>query len=139
MRRIRTLALLLLVTLAAEGCAAGRVAIVDSNRVLNESVRALSYQKRLDEREKAMALDLQLLGSRLPAADLEARRNQYLKELQQMKAELEQQLTKEIHEAVAQVVREKRFRGIVMVKDPILYTSAGRAVDITDEVIAKLK
>lgn len=139
MRRITSLTLLVLAALAAAGCASGRVAIVDSDRVLNESVRALSYQKQLDEREKAMALDLQLLGPRIPAADLQARRNQYLKELQQMKAQLEQQLTKEIQEAVAQVVREKRFRGVVMVKDPVLYTGAGRAVDITEEVIAKLK
>jgi len=139
MRGVRTLLLLVLIGLAAAGCAPARVAVVDSDRVLNESVRALSYQRQLDEMEKSMALDLQLLASRIPAADLQARRNQYLKELQQKKAELEEQLAKEITQVVGQVVREKRLRGPVLVKNPIVYAGAGRTVDITDEVIAKLK
>jgi len=139
MRGVRTLLLLVLIGLTAAGCAPGRVAVVDSDRVLNESVRALSYQKRLDEREKAMALDLQLLASRISAADLQARRNQYLKELQQMKADLEEQLSKEITQVAGQVVRDKGLRGAVLVKGPVIYAGPGRTVDITDEVIAKLK
>ncbi len=136
---ILTLGLLAAALLALSACSSARLAVVDSDRVLNESVRALSYQKQLDEREKAMAFDLQLLSAQLPAADLEARRNQYLKELQQMKADLEAQLHKEIREMVGQIVRERGLRGAVIVKDPVLYSRAGRTVDITDEVIAKLK
>jgi Skp family chaperone for outer membrane proteins len=112
---------------------------VDSDRVLNESVRALSFQRELDAREKAMAFDLQLLSSQLPAADLEARRNQYLRELQQMKSDFEARLNKEIREMVIQIVRERGLRAAVIVKEPVLYSVPGRTVDITDEVIAKLK
>jgi len=132
-------ALLLAAVAALAACSSAPVAVVDSDRVLNESVRALSYQKRLDEREKAMAYDLQLLSAQLPAADLEARRNQYLKELQQMRADLEVQLNKEIRETVALVVRERGLRGAVIVKDPVLFSQPRRSLDITDEVIAKLK
>src|SRR3990172_7469176 len=92
------LLLLTLGALALSGCGTGRIALVDSARILNESVRALFYQKQLDEREKAMALDLQLLRGRLSPADLEARRNQYLRELQQTKMELEDRLNKEIRD-----------------------------------------
>ncbi len=134
-----TVALLLAAVAALAGCSAAPVAVVDSDRVLNESVRALSYQKRLDEREKSMAYELQLLSAQLPAADLEARRNQYLKELQQMKADLEAQLNKEIRETVALVMRERGLRGAVIVKDPVLFSQPRRSLDITDEVIAKLK
>jgi len=131
--------LVLLAVLGLSACGGGRVAIVDSDRILNESVRALSYQKQLDEREKTMALDLQLLSSRLSAADLEARRNQYLRELSQQKLELEERLNKEIRDVVGRVVREKGLRGAVLVKDPVLYAVSGRTVDITEEVIARLR
>src|SRR3990170_2950333 len=60
----RAVLLALLAVLGLSACGGGRVAIVDSDRILNESVRALSYQKQLDEREKTMALDLQLLRRR---------------------------------------------------------------------------
>lgn len=136
---VHTCATLAVALLALSACSSAQLAVVDSDRVLNESVRALSYQKRLDEREKAMALELQLLSGQLPAADMEARRNQFLKELQQMKADLEQRLHKEIGETVAAIVRERGFRGAVIVKDPVLFTQPRRTIDITDEVIAKLK
>jgi len=135
----RAVLLVLLAVLGLSACGGGRVAIVDSDRILNESVRALSYQKQLDEREKTMALDLQLLSGRLSAADLEARRNQYLRELSQQKLELEERLNKEIRDVVGQVVREKGLRGAVLVKDPVLYAVSGRSVDITAEVIARLR
>ena len=135
----RAVLLVLLALLGLSACGGGRVAIVDSDRILNESVRALSYQKQLDEREKTMALDLQLLSGRLSAADLEARRNQYLRELSQQKLELEERLNKEIRDVVGQVVREKGLRGAVLVKDPVLYAVSGRTVDITAEVIARLR
>ena len=135
----RAVLLALLAVLGLSACCGGRVAIVDSDRILNESVRALSYQKQLDEREKTMALDLQLLSGRLSAADLEARRNQYLRELSQQKLELEERLNKEIRDVVGQVVREKGLRGAVLVKDPVLYAVSGRSVDITAEVIARLR
>ncbi len=131
--------LLLLAAAVLAGCGGAPLAVVDSDRVLNGSVRALSYQKQLDEREKAMALDLQLLANKIPKADLAARGTQYQKELQQMKADLEAQLNKEIRDVVAVIVRERGFRGVVVVKAPVIYAFQGRTVDITDEVIAKLK
>ncbi len=141
MRSARSLPVLLLAlaVVALSACSSAPLALVDSERVLNQSVRALTYQKELDAREKAMAFDLQVLSGQLPAADLEARRNQYLRELQQMKSDFEQRLNKEIREMVVQIVRERGLRGAVIVKEPVLYAVPGRTVDITDEVIAKLK
>ncbi len=133
------LLLLLMAVLVLAGCSGAPFAVVDSDRVLNGSVRALSYQKQLDEREKAMALDLQLLANKIPKADLAARGTQYQKELEQMKAALEAQLNKEIREVAAVIVREKGFRGVVIVKEPVVFALPGRTVDITEEVIAKLK
>ncbi len=138
-RRLAQVGLLVITAALLTGCAGGRVALVDSERILNESVRALSYQKQLDEREKQMALDLQLLRGRLPAADLEARRTQYLRELQQLKADLEDRLNKEIRDVAGQVVRERGLRGAVVIKRAVIFSVPGRVVDITAEVIARLR
>lgn len=139
LRRPTALLLLAVLPLALGGCAPAAVGVVDTNRVLTESARALSYQRQLDEQEKAMAADLRLLTGRLPPADLEARRNQYLKELEALKAELERRLNEEVRAVIAQVVRERRLRYGVLVKGPIIHAQPGRIVDITDEVIERLR
>lgn len=120
------------------GCDTGRVGLVDSRRILTESAKALRYQKEIDDRERAMTTDLQLLASQLTKEDLEARRQQYLRELQGLRIELEQSLNKEIRDVIQQVVNEKRLRGVI-VKGPVVYSKAGTTIDITQEVIDRLK
>jgi Skp family chaperone for outer membrane proteins len=132
------LLLLGLLAVAAAGCTAGRVGLVDSQRILNESAKALRYQKELDDRERAMTVDLQMLVSQLSKEDLEARRQQYFRELQGLRAELEETLNREVREAIRQVVREKRLRG-VLVRGPVIYSRPGVTIDITQEVIDRLK
>ncbi len=129
-------AVLIAVILAvlAAGCARPRVAVVDSNRVLNESVLALTFQKQLSERERAMAEDLRLLAPQMNAQELEARRRLYMEDLQNMKRDLEKRLTERIREVAAEVAKERRMQ-IVFVKDATPYGGE----DITPDIIAKLK
>lgn len=124
------LALVLLVS----GCVGPRIGLVESRRILNESVLALTYQRQLDEREKAMAADLRLLSGQLKAEDLEARRQAYLRDLAEMKQSLEGRLNERIRAAVAEVAREQRLR-VVLVKEAARL--GGK--DITEQVIARLK
>ena len=131
-------AVVVLVAVVMAGCDAGRVGLVDSRRILTESAKALRYQKEIDDRERAMTTDLQLLASQLTKEDLEARRQQYLRELQGLRIELEQSLNKEIRDVIQQVVNEKRLRGVI-VKGPVVYSKAGTTIDITQEVIDRLK
>lgn len=134
----RTRLLVLLAGLGAVvllvGCAPPRVGVVESGRVLNESVLALSSQRQLDEREKAMAADLRLLSGQLSPQDLAARRQTHLRELAEMKQSLETQLNERIRVVVAEVAKQRRIQ-IVLVKEA---TRVG-GTDITDEVIARLK
>jgi Skp family chaperone for outer membrane proteins len=116
------------------GCAGPRVGVVESRRILNESVLALSYQRQLDEREKAMATDLRLLSAQLTAEDLEARRQAYLRDLSEMKQSLETKLNDRIRATVAEVAREQRLR-VVLVKE----AARVGGTDITELVIARLK
>lgn len=122
----------------ATGCQTGQVGMVDSQRILTESAKALRYQKELDDRERAMTTDLQLLVSQLSKEDLEARRQQYFRELQGLRTELEETLSREVRETIQQVVRERRLRG-VLVKGPVVYGRPGAVLDITQEVIDRLK
>lgn len=137
--RAAVLALVLAVVAAgATGCTFGRIGFVDSPRILAESAKALRYQKEIDDRESAMMTDLQMLAGQLPKEDLEARRLQYFRELQALRAELEASLNREVRDVIHQVVREKRLRG-VMLRGPVIYSKPGTTVDITQEVIDRLK
>lgn len=137
-RHVAVLILALAVAVGATGCTFGRIGLVDSPRILSESAKALRYQKEIDDRESAMTQDLQMLVSRLSKEDLEARRQQYFRELQGLRAELEASLNREVRDAIHQVVREKRLRGVIL-KGPVVYSRPGTTVDITQEVIDRLK
>lgn len=126
--------LLVLAALVVSACGGSRVGVVDSRRVLNESVVALSLQRQLDEQEKAMAADLQLLASQLSPQDLEARRQLHLRDLQRLRVELEAQLNLRIRQAVAEVAKKRRLR-VVLVKDVTRFGG----FDVTEDVIGRLK
>jgi Skp family chaperone for outer membrane proteins len=119
--------------LLASGCG-GAVGVVDSQRVLNESVKALQYQRQLDDREKQMAAELAALAPQVSRAELAARRARLLTELGQMRRDLEIALNQDLYQVASRVAHEDGLR-IVLVKAPTL--RGGR--DITQQVIDQLK
>lgn len=125
--------LILALALLVGGCAP-RLGVVDSQRLLNESVVGLTFQKQLSDREKAMETDLQLLSSQLSKDDLAARRQVYIRELATLRQELEGRLNERIRKAASEVARQRRLR-IILVKGPTLVGG----VDVTDAVIERLK
>lgn len=133
-RRYPLAALLLAASVALTACGSPPLGLVDSQRLLNESLLALSYQKQLDDREKAMATDLRLLSGSLSKEDLDARRESYRRELAGLKRGFEDQLNKQIRKTVAEVARKRRLR-VVLVKQAV--TLGG--IDVTEDVIARLK
>jgi outer membrane protein len=137
-RRLLLTLLLLMVVVGATSCSSARVGLVDNRRILTESAKALRYQKELDDRERAMTADLQLLVGQLSREDLEARRAQHFQELQALRAELEQTLNREVRETLQQIVRERRLRGVLS-KGPVVYSQPGATVDITQDIIDRLK
>lgn len=110
------------------------IGVVDSQRVLNESVKALQYQRQLDDREKQMAAELSALAPQVSQAELSARRARLLTELAQMRRDLEAQLNQEIYQVAGRVARQDGLR-IVIVKGASL--RGGR--DVTQQVIDQLK
>lgn len=127
----------MLVALAAvlltSGCG-GAVGVVDSQRVLNESVKALRYQRQLDDREKQMAAELAALAPQVSRAELAARRARLLTELTQMRRDLEIELNQDLYKVAGRVAQQDGLR-IVLVKTPTL--RGGR--DVTQQVIDQLK
>jgi outer membrane protein len=126
--------LALAVAVTAASCEGSAIGVVDTQRVLNESVRALQYQKQLDDREKQMVQELAAIAPQISKADLTARRARYLTELGQMKHDLEGQLTQQLNRVASEVAKQDRLR-VVLVKGPLAY--GGR--DITEQVIERLK
>jgi len=132
--RARLAGLVLVTALLAAGCARPAVGLVDTQRVLNESVLALSYQKQLNDREKLMAAELAIAAQRLDRRALEQQRLAYLRELQQLRADLEERLNRRLREVVEEVARRERVR-IVLVKSAAVV--GGK--DLTDQVLEKLR
>ncbi|MCS7235419.1 MAG: OmpH family outer membrane protein [Armatimonadota bacterium] len=132
MRTVGALALVCAAFLV--GCGRPAVGVVDTQRVLNESVLALSYQKQLNDREKLLAAELSIAAQRLDRRALEQQRLAYLRELQQLRAELEERLNRRLREVVEEVARRERVR-IVLVKSAAVV--GGK--DLTDQVLEKLR
>lgn len=134
MTRRLALAALLAAAVAVSGCSGPAIGVVDSRRILNESLPALTYQRQLDDRERAMATDLRLLAGRLSQADLDARRQNHLRELQELKQELESRLNEQVRKAVEEVAQARRIR-VVLVKEaaPI------GGIDVTQDVLDHLR
>jgi len=127
-------ALALAAALMVGRCGAAPVGLVDSQRVLNESVKALQYQKQLDDREKQMVAELNAVAPQVSKADLSARRARYMTELGQMKRDFEAQLTQQLNQAAAEVAKQDHLR-FVLLRAPVW--SGGQ--DITQQVIDRLK
>ena len=115
-------------------CGAAPVGLVDSQRVLNESVKALQYQKQLNDREKQMVAELNAVAPQVSKADLSARRARYMTELGQMKRDFEAQLTQQLNQAAAEVAKQDHLR-VVLLRAPVW--SGGQ--DVTQQVIDRLK
>lgn len=130
---LRGALLILGAVVLASGCGS-TIGVVDSQRVLNESVKALQYQRQLDDREKQMAAELDALAPQVSRAELSARRARLLTELGQMRRDLEGQLNLEIYQVAGRIARQDGLR-VVIVKGPTLH--GGR--DITQQVIDQLK
>lgn len=135
MQRVR--GLVPLVVLLFAGCSRPAVGVVDTQRILNESVLALSYQKQLNDREKLMAADLAASAPRLSPQALEQRRQAYFAELQRLKQELEDKLNRRVREVVAEVARRERVR-VVLVKSALALQDRN-VRDLTEAVIERLK
>jgi Skp family chaperone for outer membrane proteins len=132
-RGLRGAILVLGAVVLTSGCG-GAIGVVDSQRVLNESVKALQYQRQLDDREKQMAAELSALAPQVSQAELSARRARLLTELAQLRRDLEGQLNQEIYRVAGRVARQDGLR-VVIVRGATL--RGGR--DVTQQVIDQLK
>lgn len=133
MTTLRLVALVGLAALFVGGCAP-RMGVVDSQRIINESVVGLSLQKQLSDREKARVAELELLRPQLNNADFLVRQQSISRELLALRAELEGRLNDRVRKAAAEVARQRRLR-VILVKGSTLRGG----VDVTDAVIERLK
>jgi len=133
MDRIRAAFLVLAASTLVSGCGSG-VGVVDTQRVMNESVRALEYQRQLNDRERQMTAELSTRQGQVGQAELDRRRASNFTELTQMSKDFQGKLLSQLHEVAAQVAHRDGLRLIVVKRMTVV---GGR--DVTQQVIDLLR
>lgn len=131
--RIRGALLVVAASVLVSGCGPS-VGVVDTQRVMNESVKALQYEKQLNDREKQMADELSTLQGQVSQAELDRRRAGNDAELSQMGTDFQSKMLSQLHQAAAQVAHRDGLR-LIVVKGKVVV--GGR--DVTQQVIDLLK
>ena len=133
MGRIQGVLLVLAASAVVSGCGPS-VGVVDTQRVMNESVKALEYQKQLADREKQMGAELLALQGQVSQAELNRRSASSFTALSQMGNDLQGKFLSQVHQVAAQVARQDGLRLIVVKGSTVV---GGR--DVTQQVIDLLK
>ncbi len=108
--------------------------VVDLDRVLEESPRALYYQEQLDEAGREIEERYAIDSGDVSQEERLSLQEQAYEEYQSVKEELEDRLNEEIEQAVAEVAEEENL-------DIIFYRKAVSfgGQDITEQVVEKLQ
>ncbi len=90
------------------------VGVVDSQRVMNESVKALQYEKQLNDCETQVAAELSALQGQVSPAELNARRASYADDLSHMSFNLTTKFNSLLRQVAGQVARREGL-GLIVV------------------------
>lgn len=131
--RTRPAPLLLIVCALAGGCGL-RAGVVDTQRVLNESVTALQYQKQLNDRQKELMAELSSVQGQISPAELNARRARVSDELSQMSYDFTGRFNAQLRQVAARVAHQDGLGLIVVARNTFV---GGR--DVTQQVIDLVK
>ena len=111
----------------------GQVGMVDLDRIMAESPRALAADRELAAKYEALSQKLEEELALLADDEREARESELFGEYLQLKMDLEGLLAKDIDAAIDEVKRRRGIR-VVVYRDAVKIGG----VDITDEVIRRL-
>jgi len=131
--RTRPTPLVLIACALAGGCRL-RAGVVDTQRVLNESVTALQYQKQLYDRQNQLMAGLSSVQGQISPAELSARRARISDDLSAMSYDLTGRFNAQLRQVASQVARQDGLSLIVVKRN----TAVGDQ-DVTQQVIDLLK
>ena len=120
---------------ALSGCGSeDKVGYVDMARVQKEAPMVQQYQKKMEDKDKALNDELQKDKQSMSAEDFQKKQQQAQQERQIYAASMQQQFLSEIQTKLADIAKDKNV-GIVVYKEVV--PSGG--IDVTDDLIAKLQ
>lgn len=134
-KRFAAVVCMILAIGALSGCGSeDKVGYVDMARVQKEAPMVQQYQKKMEDKDKALNDELQKDKQSMSAEDFQKKQQQAQQERQIYAASMQQQFLSEIQTKLADIVKDKNV-GIVVYKEVV--PSGG--IDVTDDLIAKLQ
>ena len=134
-KRFAAVVCMILAIGALSGCGSeDKVGYVDMARVQKEAPMVQQYQKKMEDKDKALNDELQKENQSMSAEDFQKKQQQAQQERQIYAASMQQQFLSEIQTKLADIAKDKNV-GIVVYKEVV--PSGG--IDVTDDLIAKLQ
>ena len=134
-KRFAAVVCMILAIGALSGCGSeDKVGYVDMARVQKEAPMVQQYQKKMEDKDKALNDELQKDKQSMSAEDFQKKQQQAQQERQIYAASMQQQFLSEIQTTLADIAKDKNV-GIVVYKEVV--PSGG--IDVTDDLIAKLQ
>ena len=134
-KRFAAVVCMILAIGALSGCGSeDKVGYVDMARVQKEAPMVQQYQKKMEDKDKALNDELQKDKQSMSAEDFQKKQQQAQQERQIYAASMQQQFLPEIQTKLADIAKDKNV-GIVVYKEVV--PSGG--IDVTDDLIAKLQ
>ena len=134
-KRFAAVVCMILAIGALSGCGSEyKVGYVDMARVQKEAPMVQQYQKKMEDKDKALNDELQKDKQSMSAEDFQKKQQQAQQERQIYAASMQQQFLSEIQTKLADIAKDKNV-GIVVYKEVV--PSGG--IDVTDDLIAKLQ
>ncbi|MBC3535884.1 OmpH family outer membrane protein [Megasphaera hominis] len=134
-KRFAAVVCMILAIGALSGCGSeDKVGYVDMARVQKEAPMVQQYQKKMEDKDKALNDELQKDKQSMSAEDFQKKQQQAQQERQIYAASMQQQFLSEIQTKLADIAKDKNV-GIVVYKEVV--PSGG--IDVTDDLIAKLQ
>lgn len=134
-KRFAAVVCMILAIGALSGCGSeDKVGYVDMARVQKEAPMVQQYQKKMEDKDKALNDELQKDKQSMSAEDFQKKQQQAQQERQIYAASMQQQFLSEIQTKLADISKDKNV-GIVVYKEVV--PSGG--IDVTDDLIAKLQ
>ena len=134
-KRFAAVVCMILAIGALSGCGSeDKVGYVDMARVQKEAPMVQQYQKKMEDKDKALNDELQKDKQSMSAEDFQKKQQQAQQERQIYAASMQQQFLSEIQTKLADIAKDKNV-GIVVYKEVV--PSGG--IDVTDDLIAELQ
>ena len=125
-------AALAIALIALAGNLTGKIAVVDLNKLMEDSSKAKSYEKQLANKYQQLTANLD--SEKLSESEKEKKQAAAYDEYLKTKNELEQKLEREVAASVSKVARRRRL-SVVLYKEAVRWGG----MDITSEAIRALK